>query len=70
MTKTRRGNPTVTIRLSPGELNRLKSLSQERGLSVSLILRESLRLYLLTSYAASATIQPETLPGQMNIGEA
>lgn len=45
-----RGNPSVQVRLTKEQVERLRKLAEERKISLSDLIREALRAYLLAEY--------------------
>ena len=43
----RKGNPNVTIRLTPDQIERLKAIAAARGISLSALLRMAIQFFLL-----------------------
>ena len=45
-----RGSPGITLRLTAEQIARLKEAAKARNLSVSELIREAIRLYLMAEY--------------------
>lgn len=44
----RKGNPNVTIRLTPDQIERLKGIAADKEMSLSALLRMAIQLFLLS----------------------
>ena len=47
---TQRGNPRITLRFTKEQLQNIKEAASKRNISISELIREAIRLYLLAEY--------------------